>query len=172
MTALRSIRNSVLEQAITGQAVNREQDRRLVNATPEIDSLAEILAAIGTSTTGRTRALAAEGLRLVKTIRDLNDSEHACEHAIAGHAERLAQINARTPAWTIKRLAAELRPVLADLQNPMLGTARREQRFTRLAEIIGQAPAENLRSVWLRHELGVRKFSLLQEAVERVGARS
>jgi hypothetical protein len=163
-----AIRTAVVEQAITGQLVNREQDQRLLNPTPEIDSLAEVLIALHGADDRRVRkALAVTGLGLVKQIRALNNTEHDCHQEVAGTAERLGR-----DAWTIKRLATELRPLLGDLANPMIRGRRRDERLERLAEIVSDAPRENLRSASLRNEIGLRKFDLLQQLLAGIEARS
>jgi hypothetical protein len=138
MTLLVTIREQVIDEAITGMAANRAQDRQLVNDTPELDSLGEILAAIGQSTREQgTRRLAVIGLGLVRDLRDLNDAEHGCEHRIAGQAGLLTEDMAATRRrWTIKRLAADLRPLLSDLANPLVRGQAQEQRLARLAEIV------------------------------------
>lgn len=166
-----ALRNAVLEEQITGQAINREQDHHLVNRTPEIDSLGEILLELARNSTGRRRRLALEGLRLVKQVRRLNDAELGCEQRTAGLAEQLSpQLLAARRRWSIKRLAAELRPLLADLANPLVRGDAQQRRMTRLVTIVAEAPAASLRSVALRHELGVRKFTLLQQLLDQTGA--
>lgn len=179
MTPLASIKNEVLEQALEGVAINRAQDRMLVNTTPEIDSLAEILIELHDATDpAERRRLAVHGMRLLAQVRELNDTERECERTIAGHAEAIDLDAARERRLTIKRLAAELRPILADLGNPMLGEAGYARRVEALLAVVRQAPPEHLRPecVSLRHELdgnarGARKFTLLHETLDRLGAR-
>lgn len=173
MHPLTAITNQALEEQLTGMAVNRNQDRQLANRTPEIDSLAEILLAIHSAESPTVRRqLVVAGLDLIRQIRELNDVEHGCEQRTAGLAQQITpQLAAARRRWTIKRLAAELRPLLADLANHMVHGDTQKDRLARLATIVAEAPQENLRSVALRHELGVRKFTLLQELLDQTAVR-
>lgn len=172
MTPLLDVRNTVIEHALTGQIVNRQQDHHLANTTEDIDSLAEILIALDAADDPmQRRRLVTQGLRLIKHIRSLNDTEHGCEREIAGSVEQFTpEMAAAKQRWTIKRLAAELRPLLADLANPALGQAKRTDRMARLVKVIDEAPPENIKSVWLRNELGKAKSFLLNELVAEVRA--
>lgn len=161
MTVVGELSNAVIEHALTASLANREQDHHLHNTTPEMDSLAEILITIGANSEGEIRKLAIDGLRLIARVRTLNDTEHGCATEIISTADQLT-----AGRWTIKRLADELRPLLGDLKNPMVRGDKRDQRLARLAEIVTQAPERSLRSVSLRHELGVRKFTDLQGYVD------
>lgn len=164
----------VIEQAITCQIVNRQQDHHLVNTTEDIDSIAEILIAIDAAEDPRDRRrLAAQGLRLIAHIRELNDSEHAGEQDIAGAAEHLTpeMLTARR-RWTVKRLADELRPLLGDLANPMIRGSHERAKLAWLAQIVREAPPANLApGSSLEHELGKEKWRILRELLDGAASR-
>lgn len=155
-------------------ALNQDQERRIFNPSPEVDSLSERLAALRRHRVpaALVDAIAAD----VRALYHLNHQEGDMERIVAGHLDQLAaaQHAAETcPAdgtvvsrqLGVKSLARALSPHLRTLRDEGSAedswAARRELRA-----IARRVTVAQLRSTTLRHELGANAHDALLSALE------
>lgn len=98
-------REQATEHVMDAIAANSEQHRLIVNATPEIDSIAEHAERLIRLTQGEARAHACDILKLAAAVQQSNRAEAERVRAIPPLLEDRTR-------WGVKKAAAALRPVL------------------------------------------------------------
>jgi hypothetical protein len=163
-----------LERAMDARALNLEQARLVFNASPEVDSIAELPAALLRA--GAPADLVARLSVLCRQLLASNVEEGRCETAVAGLLERqLSNVRALPVAerLTAKSIARRVREPLAVL---LAGAAEYDAAeyfgaCCAIREVIAACPPEQLLAPAVRHELRDRKYSLLRELATSAMAR-
>lgn len=153
--------------AMDGAALNRAQHDLLFNPTPEVDSLAERLAALLRD--GVPRDTIRFLFENVRELIDLNEAEHGCHTRLAGQLDDLARVlheaerdTHAAHALGIKALARALRPALDVLSDPAAADPLALVRASRtISAIIERTPDAQLLNASVRHEIGQRRYQAL-----------
>jgi hypothetical protein len=150
------------------RAYNLRQSRLIVNTTPEVDSLHELLPALRAA--GVDDLLLATVVEFLRELLALNHAEGELELQLAGWADELA-IDLHTSELAgqastllgVRAIAALLRGELGQLAD-----VGREQFDAAgvVHGVLGRCPRAQLLSPSLRHELGKGKFALLEQLAD------
>jgi hypothetical protein len=175
------LREQVLAPTLDAIALNARQHRLFFNPTVEADSMVEHLQALARTATPEQAPHVEALLLLVRDAVVANTAEGGRQRVAAGAADGLlseahrCQRQPRAAAPTVKGTAALLRGPLdvlgrsADYVTPKA----RASAAAEVAAVIDATPVALLVGTSLRHELGVRKFTLLGQLVaEKTGVRS
>lgn|GEM_PF-4185560 len=156
----RTIRRNFLDLAIEARAANLEQEKLILNHSPEPDSLVEVLTLLAPP-----KELVPLCSRLVNEFSYSNAHEGQQEKKLAGNAEALAVdlrklgSNVRA-ALTAKGIATRLREALRTIDaggDP----AELFRAFHVVSLALREIPAAQLLSASVAYELGGKKFALL-----------
>jgi hypothetical protein len=146
------------------RAFNLRQSRLIVNTTPEVDSLAEVLPALRAA--GVDDVLLATIVEFLRELLALNHAEGQLELQLAGWADELAiDLHTSQLAGEASTLVG-VRTIAALLRGPLgeLGDVD-DDTFAAAGvvhQVLARCPRAQLLSPSLRHELGKRKFELLE----------
>jgi hypothetical protein len=137
VTPLTDTRELIVVALMDAQASNAVQARLLHNATPEVDSLREILVALAARDLTRFQQLRliTRGVQLVDEIDRHNQLEREHVHSGTGAAEALGR-----KSMTVKDAARLLRAPLGDLANAMIGGKRRDEAIRLVLDVLDRAP--------------------------------
>lgn len=169
MTPAASLRREILEPALDARSHNLAQQRLIANVTADCDCLLDHISALLQTATPDQREHLAALLQIIVDLAHSNVVEGGLQRQIAGAADTLARDAQRSehapmaPAWGIKRVATALRAPLADLCNPIIQGAARDQALAAVREVFRHAPGRAVVNVAVRHELGVKKYTKLVE---------
>jgi hypothetical protein len=152
------------------RAFNLRQSRLIVNTTPDVDSLAEVLPALRAA--GVDDVLLAMIVEFLRELLALNHAEGELELQIAGWADELA-IDLHTAQlageaktlFGVKQTAALLRAplgALADVDQDTFAAAGV------VHHVLARSPRAQLLAPSLRHELGKGKFELLERLASQL----
>lgn len=168
MTA-KTLRTGVLEPTLDAIALNRHQARLVANPTPEVDSLAEHVRELARLATRQQRPHLLAVLELLRTLAASNDAEQTQEQTVAGLVDRMVseqrdlELNG-TSRKSARACSRALRPVLADLLNPMLA-AEHPARTRLLHQLVREFGPDVCLSEGVRHSLAGRKARLLENLI-------
>lgn len=147
----------IVESLMEAQAANAVQDRALFDPSPEIDSAVEHALWLLKTANDVQRPHAVALVRLLGTVRESNRSEREHVRLATGLVD---------PITSVHEFAREVRPLLADLANPMLGEAKRAARLGDLHALFGRTVYRSRSAFSLRPLLGVRKYTRLLAELE------
>lgn len=170
-TAARCMRDSALD----GLVHNQDQARLIANPTVEVDSLVDHLTVLARTSMPEQRRHIRAALDIARRLHESNQLEAACERHIAGAADRAAdELELITASGVApmgrRRVARALRDPLANLCNPVIRGARRQAAMDAVVDVCRRSTRANVLSTTVRHELGVKRFSLLTELVDAMPA--
>lgn len=165
MTAIASTDlHGALERTLDGHGFNREQRRRLFNPDPEVNSLAERIAALGPD-----YGVPQDHLRLifidVRAVLELNDREDECHRTVAAQLDQLTRRlhNGGTrSALTVKEISRRARPALATIRRGGDATAFLQAAWA-LKDLFIAVPRDRLLTPAVEHEIGRGPYRQLTE---------
>lgn len=152
--------SDLVDTIMDAQAVNAVQAREIFNPTPETDSALEHAEFLLRTANDVQRPHAAALVTALRRVYRLNDEERDHERRAAGIAD---DVNGRVS--NVHELVRLVRPILSDLANVMLERKHGARRAD-LRDIFARADERTLRSVSIRHLLGVRKYTRLVDELQ------
>jgi hypothetical protein len=159
---------SLMGEAMDARCANLEQQNLLVNATPEVDCIADHLALLVRA--GVDPALIARIAQLTRQIATLNVQEGDSEMSLAGHLDDLAsrlhdmERNGMQQAFSVKAMGDELRWALPIAYEPAGHTAADVVRAgATVNRILDGTPAAQLFTASMRKELRDTNYGRLVE---------
>lgn len=166
-----TVKRNGLEPAMEIIAAGQIEHYELFDPSPEVDSVLEYLLTLP-QTIERDEAIA----RLHRALH-LNECQSAEARVIAGFTDETArrcrddELNGVSKALTAKSIARRLRDPLVTLSSPTkFPTEDIIDASQIVGEMVGKVQSAQLLSPAVRHELGERKFELLQRIAEVKGA--
>lgn len=163
--------SDIRDHALDAIAHNLNQDRLIANPSTEVDSLVEHLAVLNRTSLPEQRPHIAAIVTIVKGLLNSNRLELGCTQHIAGTADEL-QVRGVKPLAK-KAVARELRDPLANLlRSKLIGPTRVQQAMDIVADVCSRSSRANVLSVAVRHEIGVKRYSLLTELVAAMPAEA
>lgn len=171
------IRDRVLNPVMDARGENLCQQRLINNATPEIDSIVEHVAALIRTATDRQRPHLRALLELVRDLAQSNTREGAAQTSVAGVVDQLAADLRRSETtghteFGVQQLARALRRPLETIVNAKRDdSARYVTAVRQIGQVLDMVPAAHLLdNASLRHELGVTKYTRLCELIRERSA--
>jgi hypothetical protein len=167
------LRDRVLMPTLDARAENLRQARLAHNPSPEIDSMAEHIAAAAlTATPGQLVHLRAVA-RLLGELLESNAREGGHQLSVSGVVDRLAadlrrhETTART-SFGVQQLARALRKPLETIVNARgAGSQKYVTAVRQVEDVLRMVPATHLLdNVSLRHELGLAKYEALTRFIQ------
>jgi hypothetical protein len=160
----------VLRDVLDARGSNLAQARLLFNATPEVDSLIELVHTLPVDL-GTKRLL----LTYCSDLLTLNADEGEHERQAAGILDaavaalrHAATVERQTNPFTVKALARRLRPPLAIIANAGHHDALAFVTAVRtIDEVVAVVPVSQLLTPSVRNQLGPNRYQLLEQLVEQ-----
>lgn len=169
MITAATARVGLFEPTLDGRALNLEQQALLVNATPEVDCLADVLLPLVKVAPKET----ADALGYLRLILERNRAEGEQWNALAQTTDALAKdlrrVELNDPA---ARTAMTGREILQQVGGPLNVLDRVPDMalvvdaVRQVDAVIDQAPRMQIFSRKVRRELGARRLRLLRQMVQ------
>ena len=187
MLTASSIERDYLSNSLDAIAANDEQARLIFNPSPEVDSLVEdFKLLIGSSRRSVDRqadaplpARLADTSRRLRALAHSNGRERRFELAISAAADRDVRsardlaLNGRAGGEAVlacKAIARAVRVPLKTIADPPAGDGMALVDAVRAVDqVLARAPAAQVCSPTVRHEIGDARYRLLCDLVERRG---
>jgi hypothetical protein len=129
-------------------------------ATPERDSLLEILPAV----VDRSHPLARQTFEITKRVYTVNGDQTDDAKGVLGYVDGIATVLERKPSGS-QKLAKALRPHLATLADRDANLREVAAAFREVERITAGVSREQLTSPALQHQLGRKRFAVLQDVI-------